>query len=60
MYIYRLANLHRLGDVRVVEPSPGDLLKLIGVDDTEDQHGVDDDHPPERSDGQAPPAVTHL
>ena len=41
-------------------PGRLDLVELISVDETEDDHAVDDDDPPEDVDADAPPLVEEL
>ena len=36
------------------------VTELVRVDDTQHQHGVDDDHPPEDVARDTPPAITQL
>ena len=53
-------HLHVIGEMSCVFPVLGEVVELVRVDDAENQHGVDDCHPPEDVDRQTPPPVTQL
>ena len=52
--------LHVVGPAGDVVPRLWRVAELVGVDDTQHQHGVDDDHPPEDMARDTPPAITQL
>ena len=50
-------DLHGRSEPGGVHPVFWELVKLVGVDDAEHQHGIHDGHPPEEVDRKTPEPV---
>ena len=58
--MYRGHYLRICGQASGIMPVLGKFFKLVGIEDNEHKHGVDNHHPPEDEHRQTPQAIKQL